>query len=398
MKAFKFLLIFFVVTVAILGMVIGLNWTAFKVVFSDPETFSEGSEWIETTYSLAGLVEYIEANPQHVSLVSLNLNNPDESILYNEHQPRVMGALSNIFLLMEFERQNKAGLIDPDTRIDRVEIDAFVVPSWYENAHRNAMRRLDINNNQVRLGDLLQIVSQHNSQAASDWLFFHLGPENVNALIDSVSQGRIEPWMPGSGIQIATTMRSDELSIREAVAELLNLPVEQRAAYFNESALRYVNDEAFREEVRSRTRPIRERLLADERAIHGLFSRAEPLRLTEIMAMIYKGEFLSEAVGERIFSLLSWAYEDPVVRQHASDYYALFDSRLSYLTGMDAGTSAYTGESFAQTLFFDDLPVAFYMHMSSNYMNQDLQRRLIYDPELRRISRMASEQQLTPNN
>ncbi|MCH8556341.1 MAG: class A beta-lactamase-related serine hydrolase [Balneolia bacterium] len=398
MKAFKFLLIFFVVTVAILGMVIGLNWTAFKVVFSDPETFSEGSEWIETTYSLAGLVEYIEANPQHVSMVSLNLNNPDDSLLYNEHEPRVMGALANIFLLMEFERQYEAGTLNPDTKINRDEIDAFVVPSWYENAHRNAMRRLDINNNQVRLGDLLRIVTQHNSQAASDWLFFYLGPENVNALIDSVGQGRIEPWMPGSGIQIATTMRSDDLSIREAVDRLRELPADERAAYFNEAALRYINNEPFREEVRSRARPIRERLLADERAIHGLFSRAEPLRLTEIMAMIYQGEFLNEEVGERIFNLFAWAYEDPVVQQHASDYFALFDSRLSYLTGMDAGTSAYTGDSFAQTLFFDDLPVAFYMHMSSNYMNQDLQRRLIYDPELRRISRLASENQLTPNN
>ena len=66
MKAFKTLLIFFAVTAGILGMVIGLNWTAFKVVFSDPESFSEGSEWIEKTYSLAGLDEKLEAPPQQV--------------------------------------------------------------------------------------------------------------------------------------------------------------------------------------------------------------------------------------------------------------------------------------------------------------------------------------------
>ncbi len=398
MKAFKFLLIFFFVTVGILGMVIGLNWTAFKVVFSDPETFSEGSEWIETTYSLAGLVEYIEANPQHVSLVSLNLTNPEESILYNEHEPRVMGALSNIFLLMEFERQRESGELNPDQLINKHDIDAFVVPSWYENAYRNAMRHVEAENNQIRLEDLLPLVSQHYSQAVSDWMFFFLGPENVNALVDSLGQGAVEPWIPGSGIQLAVTMRDDELSVREAIARLKELPINERAQYFYDSSLRFAQDETIRNEVRERTRPIRERLLADERAIHGLLSKAEPLRLTEIMAMIYQNEFLSTEASQRILSLFAWAYEDPVVRQHSSDYGALFDSRLSYLTGMDAGTSAYTGESFAQTLFFDNLPVAFYMHMSSNYMNQDLQRRLIYDPELRRISTLASQQQLTPNN
>lgn len=395
MKAFKTLLIFFAVTAAILGMVVGLNWTAFKVVFSDPEAFSEGSEWIEKTYSLAGLVEFLEAAPQHVSVVSLNLTEPDDSILYNEREPRVMGAVSNLFLLMEFERQYRAGELDPDARIFTEELDAFVVPSWYESGHRNAMRSVPADNGTIALRDVRYLVSRSYSQAASDWLFFYLGETAVNALIDSVGQGRIEPWIPGSGLQIAVIMREQGKSVQEEVARLRAMAPNERFDVAAAFSRQYINDSDFAAQVRSRAGHIRNRLLADERAIHGLWSRAEPLALTEVLADVLEGRFGGEASAARILEPFGWAFNDPVVRQHATEYGALFGSRLSYQTGLDFGTSAYTGHRFAQVMLFDDLPVAFFLHMSSNHMNQDLQRRLIYDPELRRLTRLASEQRLT---
>ncbi|AXJ00651.1 Beta-lactamase enzyme family protein [Cyclonatronum proteinivorum] len=398
MKAFKTLLIFFVITASILGLVVGLNWTAFKVVFSDPESFSEGSEWIEKTYSLAGLVEFMEAAPEHVSLVSLNLTTPDDSILYNAETPRVMGALSNLFLLMEFERQYQAGELNPNDRIHREEIDAFLVPTWYENTHRNAMRSVETTNGTMALRDVRYLVSRNYSQAASDWLFFYLGAESVNALIDSVGAGRIEPWIPGSGLQIAVIMRDEDTEPHTEIARLHEMDTEERLSVAKTLSQRYVQDSDFAAEVGQRAGHIRNRLLADERATHRLWSRAEPLKLAEILADVMEGRFISTNAGARILEPFGWAFEDPVVQQHASEYGALFGSRLGFQTGMDFGTSVYTGNRFAQVLFFDDLPVAFYLHMSSNHMNQDLQRRLIYDPELRRLTRLASEQRLTPRD
>ncbi|MCC5933354.1 MAG: serine hydrolase [Balneolales bacterium] len=397
MKAFKTLLIFFVVTAGIFGMVVGLNWTAFKVVFSDPETFSEGSEWIEKTHSLAGLVEFLEAAPQHVSLVSLNLTDPDDSILYNAHEPRVMGAVSNLFLLMEFERQYRAGELDPDARIYTEELDAFVVPTWYESGHRNAMRSIPSEGGTIALRDVRYLVSRSYSQAASDWLFYFLGADSVNALVDSLGGGRIEPWIPGSGLQLAVLMRDDHRSVKQEAARLRALDASERLALSMALSRRYIHDSDFAAEVRSRSGHIRNRLLADERAVHGLWSRAEPLALTQVLADVMEGRFIDAESGSRILEPFGWAFNDPVVQQHASEYGALFGSRLSYQAGMDFGTSVYTGDRFAQVMLFDDLPVAFFLHMSSNHMNQDLQRRLIYDPELRRLTRLASEQQLTVN-
>jgi hypothetical protein len=51
------------------------------------------------------------------------------------------------------------------------------------------------------------------------------------------------------------------------------------------------------------------------------------------------------------------------------------------------GVSAYGKSPFVQAIFFDNLPVAFWFHMSSNLMHQDYARRLIWDPELREVTR-----------
>ncbi len=394
MKLLKFFLVFVVVTGAIFALTVGLNWTAFKTVFSDPESFSEGSEWVEKTYSLSGLMDYIELNPQHVSAVSLNIHDETDYIAYNAHEPRVMGAIGNIFLLLEYARQVEEGFLSPDDRINLDEIERFRVSTWYRTGHQTALRNLESENNKARLGDIVHLAGRHYSQAVSDWLLFHLGVERVNNLIYTLAGDSVEPIIPGVGILTTIITRGSELSMSDAVAKWRAVPLHERIPIFMENAQRYIDDENFRDEVTQRAGTIRDRLLIDERRVHGLWSRAEPMALTNVMASIFRGEAISPFASQLVKDYMKWAYADPVVQQHATEYGALFESRLGYLTGIDYGTSTYTGISYAQTLFFDDLPVAFWLHMSSNFMNHDLQRRFIYDLTSRnRLMEIATGEQ-----
>lgn len=52
------------------------------------------------------------------------------------------------------------------------------------------------------------------------------------------------------------------------------------------------------------------------------------------------------------------------------------------MSGIDFGTSIYDGHTSAQAVFFDKLPVAFWLHLSANHMQEDYQQRLIWDPAL----------------
>ena len=70
------------------------------------------------------------------------------------------------------------------------------------------------------------------------------------------------------------------------------------------------------------------------------------------------------------------------ISRHFTDYGAIYDNRMGLLTGIDFGTSGYTGDTTVQAVFFDRIQIAFWFHMSSNHMHQDFQQRLIFDPAM----------------
>lgn len=391
MKLIKLLSAFLAVVALIFILVIGLNWTAFHAIFADRESFSEGSEWIEKTYSLAGLSEYIQANQDVVSIVSINLSDASDNIILNPEVPRMMGATSNLFLIMEFARQKKAGSISLQERVEVAELNRFIVPGWYENGHRNAMRNVNVENGTISIEDVLTLITRHFSQPASDWLFFRLGPGRVNRLIRDLTDDRVEPWVPGSGIQVAIILRELNLSKEEAVANFLELPVRERMVQLIDYAAQFSEDAIIREEVNNRALGLNKRLLSDERRIHGLWSRGQPGALVDVLKMIEEGGFLDEDTSAFVKSWFDWAGEERSTQRHTSYYGALHEARLGYLGGLDIGTSIYTGHTYVQGIFFDNLPISFWMHMSSNHMIQDFQRRLVFDPEMRRLAQLASE-------
>ncbi|MDZ7756141.1 hypothetical protein [Rhodohalobacter sp.] len=72
---------------------------------------------------------------------------------------------------------------------------------------------------------------------------------------------------------------------------------------------------------------------------------------------------------------------EPIARSF-EDYGAIYDNRMGLLGGIDFGTSIYDGHTSVQAIFFDQLPVGFWVHMSANHMQEDYQQRLIWDPAL----------------
>jgi hypothetical protein len=87
------------------------------------------------------------------------------------------------------------------------------------------------------------------------------------------------------------------------------------------------------------------------------------------------------------------------IERDFTDYGAIYDNRMGLLNGVDFGTSAYTGDTTVQAIFFDRLPIAFWFHMSSNHMHQDFQQRLIFDPalidQMKRVAQNNSERSIT---
>jgi len=59
MRLIKFIAAFLVPALLVFLIAFGLNWKSTKLFFENRESMAEGSEWVEKTYSLSGLGQYV---------------------------------------------------------------------------------------------------------------------------------------------------------------------------------------------------------------------------------------------------------------------------------------------------------------------------------------------------
>jgi len=134
MRLFKFLAVFAIVLGLVYIVVIGLNMNVFKSVFTNQDALADGSEWVEKTFSLAGLVDFIQVHPDLVSVTlsdTSSASNPDSSsITFEAEQPRVMAGTGHLILLATYARLVQDGLLNPDQIITKDQINRFVVPGF----------------------------------------------------------------------------------------------------------------------------------------------------------------------------------------------------------------------------------------------------------------------------
>ncbi|MEX0772714.1 MAG: serine hydrolase [Balneolales bacterium] len=398
MRLLKFLGVFLTVATLLIGSIFYLNRDAFVSVFENRSALAEGSEWVEKTYSLSGLVEYMGQHPQYVSVVSYDINDPEKGIYYQAHKERVMGSSVNIFILIEYARQVSEGTLNPDQLVSLDDLNQYHLPDIDDNRHREAIRSLKDNNlvtadEQIKISDVVSTMVQKNDLASADFLYYFLGPDKINNTTADIGDNRIEAPLPYSGLHISFNPPFNNQTPNERHDELLTLSKDDLLEEVSSSALAYQNDEAFRSQVIEHFENDGLGLsFMDERLMYDIFPKGEPEALTAILEKIVRGDLFSEEASSIIRDHLSWPMSASTVTRDFDFYGALYDNRISLLNGLDMGTSTYTKNQHVQAVFFEKLPIGFWMHMSSNFMSQDYQKRLIYDPALYEVSKAT----LTP--
>ncbi|MDZ7771966.1 MAG: serine hydrolase [Balneolaceae bacterium] len=402
LRILKFIGAFLATLLVVVLLVFGFNFDPLLSLIENSDDLQEGSEWVAQASSLQGLTEYVAAHPGRVSILSTSLQNPDSTLAYGPHAPHTMGTLGNFFLLAEFARRAEAGELDPSHTVPLEAVERYQLPYMDATNHRNALRSLaegeDIRSaeigRRITLGALMQSAVQFNDLAASDWLWFRLageGGENLDALMARMGLSDTELPLPFSGLY---TVLNPHLAGATWPAHLDSLGRMDRRTFTDSviaAARRLHDDPAFRERVQDTFRRHEGMGIGftQQRDALALFPKSTAAELAGLMEGLQRDSLLSSAVSRRIKSYMDWPLEGGRLTQDFSSYGALYDSRLGMANGMDYGSSAYTGEPFAQTVYFDPLQVAFWFHMSSNLMHQDFQQRLIWDPALRRATAQA---------
>src|SRR5699024_7459174 len=109
-----------------------------------------------------------------------------------------------------------------------------------------------------------------------------------------------------------------------------------------------------------------------------------------LMKKLAKNKLLSPQISKKVKAFMMWPVQvNDQLHRYLKGYGAIYDTRIGMAAGIDFGRSAFTNQLYAQAVFFDNLQVGFWFHLSSHMMHQDFQQRLMWDPALQLYTRKA---------
>ena len=387
MRIFKFIAVFTITAIVIFGFVIGFNWNTFKVFLDNREALSEGNEWIIKTSSLKGLSEFLGENPIHGSISSVVITMPDSSLHFGSDIRRTMGTTSNLFILLGYAIDFESGLINPDSTVQWQEISTYQLPGVDESVHRNAYRIAQeqgwISEDQsITLHNALNLLAETNDLALADYLWWQLRDDIWSEIPEVLNLEQTEMPLPYSGLYLSISPFLQESTVSDLIHRYRNSEPESWREFVIRNSGSFVNDPVYRDQILYYMNKNRlGNTFMEERDALQLFPSTTTGEITSLIQGLVQKNVITESVSERVLNYLRWPMRNqPRIDQDFLDYGALYDNRMGLMTGIDFGTSSYTGDTTVQALFMDRLPIGFWFHASGGHMHQDFMQRMIFDP------------------
>lgn len=436
MRLLKFAAAFIIPACLIFLIAFGLNWKSTRLFFENRESMAEGSEWVDKTYSLSGLTQYVEQHPDRVSVYSVVMGAPDSTLSYGADVPRTMGTTANLFLLLGAAMELNAGNWSADEMLDWEELSRYQLPDISESSHTQSKQVAEergwLKDGVISLDHTLFLLAEFGSLSIADFVWWKLGesffaelPAQIESALDAGLTGDLAENGPLSDhAQSATlqdTFAKTDMPLPFSGLYLMISPeiealdgVEKPGVLWHTQGGMGSGDSTSTSQWREHVAALSERLMDDEfaeavqeqLAKRGLglsfmqmrdrlshFPQSTAREMTSVLWMLVHGEAFDPGVSQKVLQWFRWPmvnhdgeWGHEGAKLHFSEYGAIYDDRMGLLNGIDVGTSRYTGDTTLQAVFFDRLQIAFWFHMSSNHMHQDFQQRLIYDPAM--IARM----------
>jgi hypothetical protein len=387
MKFLKFAGVYLGFALLIFTIVIGWNYKEFTTVFENSDGLTEGKELVEKTYSLGGLADYIAESPEMVSVYSSELQTGKVEIQINADVPRPLGALSSVFLTIH--ALNKFDKV-PDLATSSVNIDsvdAYFVPNVYRSIHEKSMNmlrsKMQENGGKLQLKELLPVMTEYNSQAIYDYLLMRFGNDAIQETAQQFGYTAPLQLLPYSGIaiQIHPIVQNKpfeaiytELSSSDSI--LVNNVYLSTHSFVHNSGFRKKVQDIFTEHQMGIS-------FLQEKKSYALYTKATPIDLTNMIRTFLKSNEVSKQTKQAFLDILSWPMADRSIKHWFHFYAGIFESRMALSSGIDIAAAQERNDTLIQTVIFDRIPIAFWFHMSSKFINLDYQRRISWDSELR---------------
>ncbi len=387
MRLLTFLLVFLLVAVLVVGSIFWINRDTFLTVFQNRPAILEGSEWVEKTYSLGGLIEFMAEQPQHAALLSVPhvreadvngtlLDAAGQAVRYRSDLMHPAGTLANLMLIITYADLVASGALDPDTPINAESAAAFHIPGL-DRRHQLTFRRWRSElPAPPTADDLVRYLLRHNDPAAADYLFFFLGPEQIISRTTEFGGGLIEPPVPQFGLRMSALEHPTGKPLADRLGELDGT---DRTVFLEDAVAIARRQWEQPQVVPDASIPS----FQDQRVLHGLYPRIQPDHFASLLAEIWQGRLISEEASSMLRQLLEREPDDRQLRPHVDWFAAQFDERMSYLSGWSVAGKTNSPGFRVQVVLAVDIPAGLWFHMNSNFMIQDFHSRMLYDPAIR---------------
>ena len=352
--------------VSALALTLGCSRVVF--VARNMDALFDGAEAADQLKSVAALVDFMDANRSHVSLVAYRADDPDAAILLNPDVPRPLASTIKILVLAGYAEAVDEGRWSPHERVPLTAVEAFLLPRTDGGAHDHAVEEfrergwLDAPGN-VALRDVVWAMMTVSDNSATDYLLHRLGREAAGALPARFAAPDSDAPLPISGVFLSWD--SEEGPLAEAAWGL---------------AGRLHSDPGFR--ARRRNDPVTGRLTLREQArLSGTrFPRGTARDYASLMDRVQRGEPGSAAASATMREFLEWPMENDFIRRE----FRAFGAKGGALPGVltEAAYAAPGGgvASGVAALFFDELPLAVWFTLIDSFLHQDFLRQLLADP------------------
>ena len=384
-------------TVLIAGAIlVAVNWDRITSVARDFVALLDGVEAAQALQSVDALLDFIDANRSHVSLVAYRLDDPDSAILLNPHVPRALASTIKILVLAGYAEAVDEGRWSPDERVPLAEVEAFFLPGTDGGAHDRAVEVygergwLDASG-AVSLRDVVWAMMTVSDNAATDYLLHRLGRERAGALPARLGLGGSDAPLPISGVFLSWAEAVDEPLADAAweLADRLRRDPEFRTA-------RQENPMTSEVSVRDQAR------LSVARSPRGTARDYAGL-----MERVQRGDPISDTASATMREFLEWPMENEPIRREFTAYGTKGGSLAGVLTEATYAVPRDAASGGVAVLFFEELPLAVWLTLiegqvrqnlvrteggevrvtagvrvrGPRYVHQDLLRRLLTDPE-----------------
>lgn len=388
MRLLKFFGVFIGTAILIFGFVLGWNWKSFTIFLDNREALLEGSEWIPKSSSLRGLSEYMAENPEHASVASVVIGHPENSIFFEEYNRRVMGTTANFFILLGYSMDIASGNVSGAELLDVNEISRHKLTGIEESLHRETFRaarqRGWLENDHITLENALKLLAEYNDFSIADYLWWKAGPDYWDDLSSLLNLSDTDMPLPWSGLFLAISPGIQNTSFLEIENRWLQSDPQEWREFVIQTSSEYLRNHSFRAEADQYLK--RNRLgntFSEERDGLNLFPKTTAAEMSGLLEQMVLGELFNGQTSSTLMNFMRWPMEmQQGIQRDFTDYGAIYDNRMGLMTGIDFGTSAYTGHTTVQAFFLDNLPIGFWFHASGGHMHQDFMQRLIYDPAL----------------